>query len=61
MSEEKESTDMIVATLRLPISSGRLKSIAEALSWQYAPGHLTTRRHGEFLIVEKPGKESGGA
>jgi hypothetical protein len=60
MSEEKESTDMIVATLRLPVSVKSLAAITDALTKEHGPG-LTMRQHGDFMIVEKPGKESGGA
>jgi hypothetical protein len=55
--EEKEATDMIVATLRLPVSVGAYVATTDALTKQYGPG-LTVRQHGEFMIVEKPGKES---
>jgi hypothetical protein len=49
-----------VATLRLPVSVKALAAITDALTQQYGPG-LTMRQHGEFMIVEKPDKESGGA
>ena len=60
MSEERVSTDRIVATLRLPVSVKALAAVRDALRKEHGPG-LTMRQRGAFMIVEKPGKESGGA